>query len=138
MLGASLAQYAVAETLGYLLIEDAVLFEYSEGISIQHLRPFVTVVPSRIAARHDMRELYRHTRVGQLLAKDGFLPGFLLEGDDVVLEFVLLRIICHIQQPETDLSQTGRCRHEVTALDDAVDELVGQRLTRLIVEGKGA
>ena len=138
MLGASLAQYLVAETLGYLLIEDAVFLEYSKSIGIQHLRPFVAVIPSRIAARHDVRKLHRHTRVGQLFAKDGFLPDFLLEGDDVVREFVLLRIVCHIQQSERYLTQTGRCRHEVTALDDAVDELVGQRFACLIVEGERA
>ena len=137
MLGASLAQYLVAETLGCLLIEDAVLLKYRKSVSIQHLRPFVAVVSCRIAARHDVRKLYRHTRVGQLLAKDGFLPGFLLEGDDVVREFVLLRIVCHIQQSERYLTQTGRCRHEITALDDAVDEFVGQWFTRLIVEGEG-
>ena len=138
MLGASLAQYLVTESLGCLLIEDAVLLKYREGICIQYLRPFVAVVSCRIAACHDMRKLHRHTRVGQLFAKDGFLPGFLLEGDDVVREFVLLRIVCHIQQSERYLSQTGRCRHEVTALDDTVDELVGQWLACLIVEGESA
>ena len=107
MLGASLAQYLVAETLGYLLIEDAVLLEHCEGIGIQHLCPFVAVIARSIAASHDVRELNRHTRVLQLFAQNGFLPGFLLEGNDVVGEFVFLRIIRHVKQSERDLSETS-------------------------------
>ena len=97
MFRTSLGEYFVAEALGRLLVEDAVLLEDAESISIKHFSPFITIVASRIAARHDVRELHRHTSIGQLLAQDGFLPRLLLKGDDVVCEFVFLGVVRHIE-----------------------------------------
>ena len=83
-----------------------------------------------------MRELHRHTGVLQLFAQYGFLPGLLFEGDDIGSECLTLRVISHIQQSETDLTQTGSSHHEVTTLHNATYQLVGQGLACLIVEGK--
>ena len=85
-----------------------------------------------------MRELHRHTGVGQLFAQDGFLPRLLLEGDDVVSKLVLLGVVGHIEQTKRHLAQATCCRHEVATLHNAADEFVRQGLARLIVEGKGA
>ena len=85
-----------------------------------------------------MRELHRHTGVGQLLTQNGFLPCLLLKGDDVVSKLILLGVVGHIEQTKRHLAQTACCRHEVATLHNAMDEFVRQGLARLIVEGEGA
>ena len=137
MLRATLAQHLVAEPLCCLLVEDAVLLKYAEGISIQHLRPFITIVSCSIAPSHDVRELHRHTGVLQLLPQDSLLPGLFLEGDDIGGKLLPLCVIGHIQQSERHLSQTRCSSHEVAALHDTLYQLVGQRFPRLVVEGEG-
>ena len=84
-----------------------------------------------------MRELHGHAGVRALLANDGLAPCLLLEGDDILVELMSLRVVSHVQQTEADLSQAGLCHHVVAASDDAAYQLVGQGFTRLIVEGEG-
>ena len=138
MLRASLAEYIVSETLCRLPVEDAVALEDAEGIGIQHFCPFVAVIACGIAPCHDVRELHRHARVLQLFAQDGFLPRTFLESRDVGGELVTLCVVCHVQQTETHLSQTGGSCHEVAALHDAAYQFVGQWLACLIMEGEGS
>ena len=125
MFCATLREDAVAEPLGGLLVEDTLALEHTEGIGIEHFGPLVGIVSGRITTRHDVGELYCHTRLGKLFTKDGFFPGSLFEGDDVVCELVLLCIVSHIEQSQADLSQTGCGSHEVAASDNALDEHVG-------------
>ena len=138
MLRASFGEDVVSETLCRLLVEDAVSLKHAESVGIQHLCPFVTVVASSVASRHDVRELHRHAGVLHLFADDGFLPGVFLKRLDIVRKGVLLRVVGHVEQSERYLSQTGRCCHEVTAFDDACYQFVGEWFSRLVVEGEGA
>ena len=115
-----------------MLLEDA------ERIGLEHLCPFVTIVACCIAPRHDMRELYRHAGVGQLLGDHRLLPGLFLEGDDILVKRLLAGIVSHIKQAETDLTHAGIGHIEVTAPDDTVDQFVRQGLARLVMESKGA
>ena len=80
------------------------ILEHGESVGFKHFCPFITIVAGRIATSHDMRELHRHTGVGQLRHHHCLLSGTLLEGDDVVGKFILLRVVGHIQQSEGDLS----------------------------------
>ena len=137
MLRSTLRKDAVAEPLGGGLVEDAVSLEYAESVGIQHLGPLVAVVARRIAAGHDVRELHRHARLGQLFAEDGLLPGFLFKGDDVFRERFALCVVGHVEQSEAHLAQTCHACHEVSAAHDAVDQLVGNHLARLVMKGEG-
>ena len=112
--------------------------EYAERIGVQDLSPLVAVVSCRISSRHDVRELYGHAGVGQLLAQDSLLPSLLLVGDDVLVKSFALGVVSHVEQSERHLSQAGCGNHEVAAFGDAPDQLVRQWLSRLIVEGEGA
>ena len=85
-----------------------------------------------------MRELNGHTGVRQLLCHHSLRPGFLLKWDDIVSKRFLLCIISHVEQAKRHLSQTGISHIVVAALDDAIDQFVRNRLTRLIMEGEGA
>ena len=138
MLGSTLREDVVAETLGGCLVKDAILLEYAEGIGIEHLCPFVAVVASCISSCHDVGELYGHTGILSLWQNHRLLPCLLLEWDDVGGEFIFLGVVCHVEQTETYLAQAGIGCHEVAALYDALNELVGQWLAGLVMEGKGA
>ena len=137
MLRATFGEDAVAETLSRRAVEDSLSFEHREGIGIEHLGPFVTVVSCRIATSHDVRELYRHAGVGQLLCDDGIFPGVLLEGDDILGEWFLLCVVSHVEQAEAHLSHTGVSHIEVAALLDALDKLVRDGFTGLVMEREG-
>ena len=51
---------------------------------------------------------------------------------------MLLSVVSHIEQTERHLAQTGRGSHEVATLHDALDQFVGERFARLVMEGEGA
>ena len=85
-----------------------------------------------------MGELYRHTGIGELGHDHRLLPGFLLEGHDIVGKLVFLRVIGHVEQSEAHLTHAGIGDIEVTAAHNATDQRIGQGLTSLIMEGKGA
>ena len=110
--------------------------KHAEGIGIKHLGPLVAVIACRIAARHDVGELHRHTGIGQLGHHHRLCPGFLLKREDIVRKRLLLGVIGHIEQSETHLSHAGIGHIEVTAPHDAADQFVGQWLPRLIMEGE--
>ena len=124
MLRATLRQNVVAEALSGLWVKDAVTLEHAVCVSVEHFCPFVAVVTGSIAACHDVRELHRHAGVGQLLTQYGFLPSLFLEGNDVSIKSLPLGVVGHVEQSEADLTQAGRGRHEVPALDNALDEFV--------------
>ena len=138
MFSAALAQYFVAEPLGGLLVEDTLFLEHAEGISIQYLCPFIAIVAGSISSRHDMRELHSHTSIcsGLLPGDLRLCPCFLLEGDDIFSERLLLGIVRHVEQSEAHLSETGGSCHEVPALDNPLDQVVGNGLAGLIMEGE--
>ena len=87
-----------------------------------------------------MRELHGHTSIcsGFLSGDLRFGPRLLFKGDDLVGEFILLGIVGHVEQTEAHLSKTGGSRHVVPAFDNPFDQIVGNRLTRLVMEGEGA
>ena len=136
MLRATLREDVVAERLRRFPVKDTVLLEDAEDISVEDLRPLIAVVAHGIASRHDMRELCRHTRVGELLCDDSLLPSLLLERNDILVEGLLLGVVCHVEEPEAYLPQARRRRVVVTAGHNLVDELVGHRLAGLVVEGE--
>ena len=138
MLCATFRQDVVPETLGGLLVEDAVLLEYAEGIGVQNLRPLVTVIACGIASCHDVRELHGHAGVRQLLGDHRLLPCLFLEWDDVGGELVFLGVVCHVEETEAYLAQTSVGCHEVAALDNALYQLVWQWFASLVMEGESA
>ncbi len=138
VLGAALGEDAVAEAAGRGTVEDAVVLEYAEGVGLEHFGPLIAVVAGRIAARHDVGELYGHTGVGELRHDDGVFPGLLLKLHQVAGERLALGVVSHVEQSEAHLPQAGVGNVEVAAARDAVDELIGNGLARLIVEGESA
>ena len=84
-----------------------------------------------------MGELHRHACVLELRSDHCLGPSLVFVVDDVVIEGVALGVVSHIQQTETHLTQTAVAHHEVAAVHDAADKLVGQRLAGLIMVGKG-
>ena len=113
------------------------LLKHAESIGIEHLCPLIAVIACCIAASHDMRELYRHTSIGQLREDHRLLPSLLLEGNDIVGKCLLFRVVGHIEQSEADLPHTSIGHVEVSALHDALYQLIRQWFTRLIMEGEG-
>ena len=136
MLCSTLREYVVTETLSSLLVEDSILLEYTESISIQYFCPFVAIISCGIASCHDVGELYGHTGFLQLWQYHRLFPGFLFIRHDVGSKFFLLGVVCHVKQSETYLAQATVGCHEVATLHDALYEFIWQWFTCLIVEGK--
>ena len=79
VLGTASREYFTAESLGGLAVEDAVMLEPAEDISVEHLGPFVAVVAAGIAAAEDVAEasgcaaaLHSRQQVGHGLRLDTF------------------------------------------------------------------
>ena len=138
MLCSATRKNVVAETLSRGLVEYSVLLEHAESVCIQHFGPLIAVISCGISARHDVRKLGSHARIGQLFHDDGLFPRLFLKGNDVCRECLSLRIVGHIEQSKAHLSHTSRCRHEVPAFHNAVDKLVGDGLACFVVEGKSS
>ena len=126
-----------AEATSRLFVEDTLFEEETEGIGIQNLSPFIAVVTRRISAAHDMRELYAHICIWDSRQQLGAAPSLTFEVQYVLGEWFRQRVIGHIEHAEAELPDAGITAMEVAALADALDEFVGQRLSCLVVIGKG-
>ena len=131
----ALREDVLAERVGNLAVEDALLLEEREGIGLEHLGPLVAVVSGRIAAGEDVAEGGRHGRTGN----DGqHLRGghrLHLELLYITLVGLLERMPCHVGHAERELAHVGVGRQVVLRRHDALDQLGGHRLARLIVDG---
>ena len=114
------------------------LLEHAECVGIEHLCPLVAVVSGSVASRHDVAELHRHARVGQLLCYHGFLPCLLFKGYEVAGKRLFHGVVGHVEQSEAHLPHATVGSHEVAAPDYACYQFVRDGFARLVVESKRA
>ena len=84
-----------------------------------------------------MSELYAHTGLFRLRQQLCRFPRAFFKRKHVFLERFVLRVISHVQQSETDLSDASVSRVEIAAFDNPVDKFFRKRFTRQVVLGKG-
>ena len=133
VLGATLREHVLTERSRNLGIEDTLLLEQRECVSVQHLSPLVTIVTSSITTREDVRERGSHTRTLNLGNNLRRLHRCLLECLNITRIRLRQAMPSHIGHTERQLTNVRISSQIVLGINDLRDQLGRHLLARLVM-----
>eukprot|EP00968_Pinguiococcus_pyrenoidosus_P000259 scaffold13_cov241-Pinguiococcus_pyrenoidosus.AAC.32 len=138
MLASAHAQDSVAEApadgADLLLVVQTRFLEGGEGVGAEDLRPLVAVVAGCVPSREDVAEAAQEAILRKRLHHGVARRDLLLQVERGRPAFrVKVRVERHVQLAEVQLPEHSAARHEMPGVADLLEQLLRQRLARLVV-----